>query len=134
MGHMNSIWNVETITRSSIAVVSCAATPAFVGLASVQWIKNIRRELPPWRNGLGLLSIVIISALWLFQVARWLLLSVNREMTAPFGSWREYELFLPTFFMYPALPLACALKGFSRLLMIVAWATMQLFYGVFWYT
>lgn len=131
---MNPIWNVETITRISIAAVSCAATPALVGLASVRWIKSIRRELPPWRNGVGLASILIISSLWLFQATRWLLLSVNRELTALYGDWREYELFLPVFFMYPALPLACALKGASRLLMIAAWVTVQLFYGAFWYT
>ena len=92
---MNPIWNVEAITRISTAAFTCAATPTLVGLASVQWIKSVRRELPPWRNGMGLASMVIVCALWLFQATRWLLLSVNREMTAPYGDWREYELFPP---------------------------------------
>ena len=78
---MNPIWTAETITRISTAVVTGIATPALVGLASVRWIKGIRRELRPWRNGVGLASIIIISALWLFQTTRWLLLLINRDLT-----------------------------------------------------
>jgi len=81
---------------------------------------------------MGLASIVIISAFWVFQTTRWLLLLMNRELTAPYGDWREYELFLPAFFVYPALLLACALKGSPRLLMIAAWVTV-LFTGPFAY-
>ena len=107
--------------------------PALVGLASVRWIKGARQELPPWRNGMGLASIVIISAFWLFQMTRWLMLSMNRELTSPYGDWREFELFLPVFFVYPALFLACTLKGSSRLLMIAAWVAV-LFSGSGAYT
>lgn len=89
--------------------------------------------MPPWRNGMGLASIVIISAFWLCQTTRWLMLSMNRDLTAPNGDWREFELFLPAFFVYPTLPLACALKGTSRLLMIAAWVAV-LFSGPFEYT
>jgi hypothetical protein len=131
---MNHSWNVETTTRFSAAVIGCAATPALVGLACVRWIRDIRRELPRWRNGVGLASIVIISALWLFQTARWILWSINRDLTTPYGNWREFELFLPAFYFYAALPLACALKGASRLLMIAAWVLVQVFYGAFMYT
>jgi hypothetical protein len=133
---MNPNWNVETITRISSAVIAGAATPALVGLASVRWIKGIRQELPPWRNGMGPASIVIISAFWLFQMTRWLMLSMNRELTAPYGvcgGLREFELFLPAFFVYPTLLLACALKGSPRLLMIAAWVAV-LFSGPFAYT
>jgi hypothetical protein len=133
IGLVNTNWNAETIIRISCAVVASAATPVLVGLASVRWIKGVRRELPPWRNGVGLASIVIVSAFWLFQMMRWLLLSMNRELTAPYGDWREYELFLPAFFVWPALLLACALKGSPRLLMIAAWVTV-LFSGPFAYT
>jgi len=130
---VNPNWNVETITRISCAVIVGAATPALVGLASVRWTKAIRQEMPPWRNGMGLASIVIISVFWLFQMTRWLILSMNRELTAPYGDLREFELFLPAFFVYPALFLACALKGSPRLLMIAAWVAV-LFSGPFAYT
>ena len=130
---MNPNWNVETITRISSAVIASSATPALVGFASVRWIKGIRQELPPWRNGMGLASIVIISAFWLFQMTRWLMLSMNRDLTPPYGDLREFELFLPAFFVYPALLLACALKGSPRLLMIAAWVAV-LFSGPFAYT
>jgi hypothetical protein len=131
-GSLNPNWNVETTVRVFSAVIADAGTPALVGLASVRWTKGIRRELPPWRNGMGLASIVIISAFWLFQMARWLMLSLNRELTAPYGNWREFQLFFPAFFVYPALLLACALKGSPRLLMIAAWVAV-LFSGPFAY-
>jgi len=130
---MNPIWNVETITRISTAVVTSTATPVLVGVALVSWRKRIRPGLPPWRNGVGLAAIVIISAFWLFQTTRWLLLLMNRELTVPDGDWQEYEMFLPAFFVYPALLMACALKGDPRLLMIAAWVTV-LFCGPFTYT
>ena len=130
---MNPNWNNETIIRISSAVIAGAATPALVSLASVRWIKGIRQEMPPWRNGMGLASIVIISAFWLFQMTRWLMLSMNRDLAAPYGDLREFELFLPAFFVYPALLLACALKGSPRLLMIAAWVTVLLS-GPFAYT
>jgi hypothetical protein len=131
---MNASWNVEVITRVSAAVISCAATPALVGLACVRWAKGTRRELPRWRNGMGLTAIVVVSALWLFQTTRWILWSINQDLTTPYGNWREFEQFLPAFYLYAALPLACALKGASRLLMIAAWVLVQLFYGAFMYT
>ena len=131
---MNLFWNVETTMRFSAAVIGCAATPVLVSLASVRWVKDTRRELPPWRNGMGLAAIVIIAALWMFQATRWVLWSINRDLTVPYGNWREFELFLPAFYFYAALPLACALKGVSRLLTIAAWVLVQVFYGAFIYT
>jgi hypothetical protein len=151
-GSLNPNWNVETIGRVFSAVLAGAATPALVqrlprrcsdsragaatpapvGFAAVRWVKGIRQELPPWRNGMGLTSIVVVPALWLFQMTRWLMLSMNRELTASYGNLREFELFLPAFFVYPALPLACALKSSPRLLMIAAWLAV-LFSGPFSY-
>jgi hypothetical protein len=125
--------NIETIAHISTAVIAGAATPALVGLALVSWTRGVRQEIPPWRNGMGLASIVIISAFWLFQMTRWLVLSMNRGLTAPYGDLREFELFLPAYFAYPALLLACALQGTSRRLMIAAWVAV-LFSGPFAYT
>jgi hypothetical protein len=78
--------------------------------------------------------MVIISALWLFQTTRWTLLFTNRELTTSYENWREFELFLPAFYVYPALPLAFAFKGIARLQMVVAWIFLAFFYGAFWYT
>jgi hypothetical protein len=83
-----------TLKQSPISLpqsVAGAATPALAGLASDRWIKGVRRELALWRNAIGLASIVVISAFWVFQMTRWLLLLMNRELTAPYGDWREHE-------------------------------------------
>jgi hypothetical protein len=60
---------------------------------------------------------------------------MNRDFTGFLGAdWREMETFLPAFYAYPALPLAFALKGIPRLLMIAAWFFLAFFYRAFWYT
>ena len=122
-GKMDSTWNLETTRRLSAAIIGFSATPAFVGLAYLRWVKGTRRELPSWRNGMGLASMVIISGLWLFQtttVVVWLLRI-------------EFGLLLPAIYFWIALPLACALKGAPRLLMVAAWVSVQLFYGAAMY-
>ncbi len=130
---MNPSWNAETTARISVAIIGCAATPALVGFAYLRWAGAIRQKLPRWRNGLGLASVVIISVLWLFQTTLWILWSLHYDLTTTYGNWREFELFLPVFYFLAALPLACALKGASRLLMIAAWVLMQLYYRAFIY-
>ena len=124
----------EGTRRLTVAAITCAGIPVLVVLAHLRWSKVHRPELPRWRNGLGLASMVIITALWLFQTIRWILLSMNRELTTPYGSWKEFEIFLPAFYAYPALPLALALKGSSRLQTVGAWFLLAVFTGTFWYT
>lgn len=131
---MNLFWNVETAIRFSAAITGFAATPALLSLATIRWVRDARRGLPRWRKGMGLAAIVIISALWLFQTTRWVLWSMNCDLTTPYGNWREFELFLPAFYLYAALPLASALKSASRLLTLAAWVLVQVFYGAFIYT
>jgi hypothetical protein len=130
---MHIAWNAETIVRFSTAVVTCVATPALVGLASIRWTEVIRKELPAWRNGLGVTSMFIISTVWLLQSSRWIL---NRDLT-PHGAdsiWTELEWFVPAYYVLAALPLALALKGAPRIIMIAAWAMLQLYCGAFIYT
>jgi hypothetical protein len=132
---MNVSWNLETIRRFSTAVVTCAAIPAFVGLAYARWTKRTQKELPSWRNGVGLASMVIISALWLFQSIRWFLLSINRDVR--FGTdsiWTEFDYVLPAYYFSAALPLAFALKRDPRLEMIAAWVLLGFYFGAFSYT
>jgi hypothetical protein len=126
-------WNVETITRFSTAIVGCAATPVLAGLAYARWTNGIRKDLPRWRNGLGLASMIIIFTLWLLQSSRWIL---NRDLTS-YGTdsvWMEIERLVPAYYVLAALPLAYALKRAPRILMIAAWAMVQLYYGAFIYT
>lgn len=77
--------------------------------------------------------MVLISVLWLFETTQWILLSMNRELTTSYGGWKEFELFLPAFYFYPALPLAFALKGTARLQTVVAWFLLGIYYSAFWY-
>ncbi len=55
------------MTSSPLALICCVAVPVLVVLAYVRWAKETRRDLPHWRNGIALASMVIISADWLFQ-------------------------------------------------------------------
>ena len=120
--------------RLIVAAIGCAAIPTLVIVAYLRWTKEIRQELPSWRNGAALASIFIILVLWAIQTARWVFLSLNPNSTGLFGSdWQEIEMFLPAYYAYPALPLAFSLKGMPRLLMIAAWLFLALFYRVFWY-
>src|ERR1700730_7532211 len=120
--------------RLITAAISCAAIPILVIFAHLRWRKEIRPELPSWRNGAALASMFIALALWLIQTARWVFLSLNHHFTGLLGAdWREIETFLPAYYAYPALPLAFALKGIPRLLMIAAWLSLACFYRAFWY-
>lgn len=77
----------------------------------------------------------IVFALWFIQAARWGAIAAHREFTSLLGpDWMDVERFLPAFYAYPALPLALALKGSSRLQTVGAWFLLAVFYGTFWYT
>ena len=120
--------------RLVLAAATCTAIPILVVLAYFSW-RRVRRELTSWRNGAGLASMFIVLALWVIQATRWAVMSSNREFAGFLGTdWREIETFLPAFYAYPALPLAFALRGVSRLQMLAAWVLLVVFYGTFWYT
>jgi len=51
----------------ALMCISCAATPALVTLSFRRWRKEMRAELPTWRNGTGLAAMFIVSALWLLH-------------------------------------------------------------------
>jgi hypothetical protein len=121
--------------RLLAAAISCAAIPILVIFAHLRWRQDIRLQLPGWRNGAVLASMLIVFVLWGLQAARWAVLSINREFTGFLSTdWREVEAFLPAFYAYPALPLAFALRGVSRLQMLAAWLCLVVFYDTFWHT
>ena len=77
----------------------------------------------------------IVFALWLIQAARWGAVAAHGKFAGFLGpDWMEVETFLPAFYAYPALPLALALKGVSRLQIVGAWFLLAVFYGMFSYT
>jgi hypothetical protein len=79
--------------------------------------------------------MVIVAALWLFQAMQWIFLTINSDFTGFLGSdWSEIERFLPTYYMYPALPMTFALKAAPRIQMILAWGLLLLFYGASFYS
>ena len=129
-------WNAETIARLSAAILGCSATPVLIGVAYARWTKRIRKELPQWRNGLGLASMIILSTLWLFLSIRLILLSFNGDLTlhGTDSIWMELEWLVPAYYAYAALPLAFSLKRAPRLLMIAAWVLTQLYCSAFMYT
>ena len=80
-------------------------------------------------------AMFVMFTLWLSQVARWIAMAANSEFTGFLGpNWMEFEMFLPAFYAYPALPLALTLKGVPRLQMICAWFLLAVFYGTLFYT
>jgi hypothetical protein len=114
-------WTIEMVTQLWTATFSWVVTPALVGIAYTRWTKGSRLELPRWRNGAGLASMVIVSALWLWLTTSWVLGSNNRGSPTSYGTnWTEFEVFLPAYYLYMALPLALVLKGVARPLMIAA--------------
>jgi hypothetical protein len=91
-------------------------------------MKVYRRELPHLRNGVGLASIVVVSAEWLLYTSAWTLSSRSLCLTRLYDpTWMQMQLY----FDVAALPLAFALKGVSRLLMVAAWFLIQAYRGSF---
>src|SRR5262245_49998073 len=123
---------IEMKIRLSIAVVTCAAIPLLVVPAYVHWKRTTRRELPAWRNGAGLASILIILTLWLLQATRWAAMSVNSNLLGLLDR-IQFETFLPALYAFAALPLAFGLKGIPRLQIIAAWFFVVFFYAAFTY-
>jgi hypothetical protein len=131
---LQGVAEARSTMRLVLAAATSTAIPILVVLAYFSWTR-VRRELTSWRNGAGLASMFIVFALWVIQATRWAVMSSNREFAGFLGTdWREIETFLPAFYAYPALPLAFALKGVSRLQMLAAWFLLAVFYGAFCYT
>jgi len=117
---------VENMIRSLAGRLGLLAVPILIGLACRTWLNRNRSELPSWRNGLGLSSIVILFATWLFFALVPILGSV-RPNTTPFAGleWTATALVCTE----AAAPLGVALSGASRAqafsAAILMWAWLQ---------
>ena len=114
------------MTPAPLRLLYCLAIPILVIVACARWMGVSRRELPQWRNGIGLASIVVVSTEWFLYTAMWMLSSVSFQLT------RFYDAtWMQMYFDLAALPLALALKGVPRLLMVAAWFLIQVYRGSF---
>jgi hypothetical protein len=118
------------MTSSPIALVCCVAVPVLLVLAYVGWEKATRRNLPHWRNGIALASMVIISTDWVFQTVLWVIYSLHHESPRLSNAvW--VQVHLDIYYGVVALPFAFFLKGAPRFLLIAAWFLLQIFKGHF---
>jgi hypothetical protein len=107
----------ENVIRSFAGKVGLLAVPVLIVLAYRAWAKAVRSELPAWRNGLGLGSIVLLSVSWLFFAALSILGSIRPGSTHFFDLEWTATLFSCT---EAAALLAIALRGASRIQAISA--------------
>jgi hypothetical protein len=106
------------------ALILCLAIPILASLAYIRWWRVTRQELPHWRNGVGLASLVIVSANWSFDVALYILPSIRPHSTSFYNpDWLALQLYSSL----AAVLLAMALKGSPRLQTIAAGALMVAF-------
>jgi hypothetical protein len=68
----NSLWLyilTPSMVRQFISVFCSLAVPTLLVWAYSLWKKGSRRELPHWRNGMGLASVTFTFASWSIQVS-----------------------------------------------------------------
>src|SRR5712664_595478 len=103
--------------RNSITLFCFVAVPLLTLLAYRRWEKLIRSQLPAWRNLLGLSSMTVVSATWLFWVVLFALGSIRPSPAISFNqSWLlvfSYSGLLGALF-------AIALRGIPRTLAMSA--------------
>src|SRR5438105_14356998 len=71
---------VRLISSSSSLVV----VPILVCLAYLKWHRLLRTEMPTWRNGLALSSVVLLACIWGFSAALLLSATLWRHLTESF--------------------------------------------------
>jgi hypothetical protein len=113
--------------RPYIEILSFLAVPLLTILAYRRWITNLRVQLPRWRSTVGISSIILVSANWLFGVLLLLLLLINNHWTNFFDDAWLGDLILSGL---AAALLAVALKGTARFYCVAAGLLM----AAFWFT
>jgi hypothetical protein len=117
---------LEVAVRHFASALGLAAVPVLLVLAFRTWMTKQSGQLSPWRSGLGLSSIVVLSAVWLLYWGMRLVAS----MGALSHSFRGLEwLSLVLYSSLLAFVLAFALRGAARSQAISAallmWASIQ---------
>jgi hypothetical protein len=105
--------------RPDIALFCILAIPTLLLWAYWLWAKGNRRELPHWRNGMELASIILAFASWSIQLSGLVLFlsRVNWNGFQNFGwYWGHVEIYV-----LPLAPLlALGFKGLPRLQVFTA--------------
>jgi len=108
---------LEIAIRSSNNYLGLLAVPFLLLLGCATWVKTTRERLPIWRNGLGLSSIVLLSSVWMVDLAGRLASALHPYQSTFFNlDWLATILYST---LVAAL-LAIALKGTARLLIFSA--------------
>lgn len=114
--------------RTVMAIVELGGVPTVVLFAWRSWLGGGRAGLPPWRNGLGLAALLLVSLSW--SLAALTVIPGLADLRIIDSSW-SLDL-SPPLGMVAAL-LAFALKGASRFLAVLAGLLMVVFWAPFVY-
>jgi len=71
--------------RIVLSLVGLVAVPILLFLAWRGWTKGVRAELPPWRNGLCILALLLLSLNWLGAAVLEAPVFVNPQMSRSAG-------------------------------------------------
>jgi len=124
--------NAEAAIRQLAAYLGIFIVPLFLALAYWTWVRGSRPELPSWRNGLGLSSLVMLSAAWLYYSILSGVLTVRPSLRPSHDPTSDILLY---FLCLAAGLLATALRGDSRLqgisaaLCMCAWLESTVYSG-----
>ena len=118
---------IEGIVRLSATALGLAGVPTLLVLAFRDWFMKSRTQHSPWRSGLGLSSLVVISAVWLLYWGMWLVLWIRPVSARSFDSLEWIALLLYSSLL--GFALAFALRGAARPQVVSAallmWACIQ---------
>jgi hypothetical protein len=107
------------MVRLFISMFCGLAIPALLVSAYSRWNNGCRRELPHWRDGVGLASVAFIFASWSIQLVGLVLLltHINLQGSQNFAwYWMHIEIYL-----LPLAPLlALGFRGLPRLQVFTA--------------
>ena len=107
------------MVRQFISVFCSLAVPTLLVWAYSLWKKGSRRELPHWRNGMGLASVTFTFASWSIQVSG-LVVFLSRINWHGFQSIDWYLMYIELYLL-PLAPLfAIGFKGLPRLQVFTA--------------
>src|SRR6266851_5074693 len=113
--------------RIVVGLVGLVGVLILLFLAWRGWTISVRAELPPWRNGLCISALLLLSLNWFGAAVLEVPVFVNPRMTRPAGL-TEAMLTLSHLFGIIVVVLALALRRVPRvqavvaaLLMLVSW-------------
>ncbi len=119
--------SIEELVRFSAVALGLLGVPTLLVLAVRDWYFKHREHLSPWRNGLGITSIVAVFCGWLFYwgmaVMHWV-----RPVSSHFAAGLEWDVFFLCGGLLGFI-LAFALRGAARRQAIAAailmWACFE---------